>query len=74
MSNDQYIVCKSRGCSNRIRKRGACSRVSGAAGGAIGGMAVGAALGIGSLTLTLSLVWSIPGWPSAAGDALGIGS
>ena len=51
MSNDQYIVCLSRGCSNRIRKMTACNRASGATGGAVLGGIIGGIFGgpIGAL-------------------------
>ena len=53
MSNDQYIVCISRGCSNRIRKMTACNRVSGATGGAVFGGIIGGIFGgpLGAIAL-----------------------
>ena len=56
MSNDQYIVCLSRGCSNRIRKMTACNRASGATGGAVLGGIIGGIFGgpLGALALGIA--------------------
>ena len=55
MNNEEYIVCRSQGCSNRIRRITTGNRVNGAIGGGIFGGLIGGLIGgpIGAIAVSL---------------------
>ena len=61
MSNDQYIVCASLGCSTRIQKMTACNRASGATGGAVLGGIIGGIFGGPLIAIPLAIMGSAAG-------------
>ena len=55
VNNEEYIVCRSQGCSNRIRRITTGNRVNGAIGGGIFGGLIGGLIGgpIGAIAVSL---------------------